>query len=619
MRIIHLLISFGILIGSTLNNHSQNRQHPFALVSAQELVELRTHFYQHPYNQLIEEMKKTEAEKQMEEPSLENDRLLVLTQTALFVATANEKWAEKAFSGIEKLAQDSMVVNNPFSFGLSRAAILRDLALAYDFCFPVWSDHQRKLTADVIYQLMLSVQASMGPQSNNRLESNWMAVRWGSVLLASVILDDELNDRLDRRSIILAHRWDARERIRDHVRYAYTPTGWFVESMGYQLYKGRFLWPALIAYQNSNPHLIDFEELVPNLLGSFRQHVTGTVAIPKVTDVGIRPDLANDNAISVFEQWPFWLRLLNNEKTPCLRWMHDHILQSGPSQWPWQYFYSLLFALPDAASINPQKGGLLNYLDPDMGVVMFRNRFRDENDIVATFNTSSIRSGGHAGPDNLSFRISGLGGVWAVGIGRTGDPTGQTTLFPGPEVNTLIRPLPAGKLLDVKTNPDNGSGYALGYGSCVGVENHFRYFLADYSVENGAEGVFLVLDNSDNGRIWRMHTPGFNSIEIIEDGVLITTPNQNTMKLSVPGINNPQIRIDNVRYGGTTERHNPGIGFHGKRYFDNYLINIACEGDILVVITLQEADKPHPYVKLNDQMRTVKVGQKTFSLPSNLR
>lgn len=619
MRIIHLLISFGILIGGTLNTYSQHRQHPFGLVSAPELAELRAHFSQHPYDQMIEEMKKTEKERQLEESSLGNDRLLVLIRTALFAATANEKWAEKAFSGIEKLAQDSMVVNNPFSFGLTRAAILRDVALAYDFCFPVWNDHQRKLTADIVYQLMLSVQASMGPQSNNRLESNWMAVRWGSVLLASVVLDDSLNYTLGRRGIIQAHRWDARERIRDHVRHAYTPNGWFVETMGYQLYKGRFLWPGLIAYQNLNPGLIHFEELAPDLLGSYRQNVTANVAIPTHRGIGIRPDLANDNATSVFYQWALFHRLVPENVQPILRWMHDYMFQGGILENTWEFMYSLLYITPEDDSVNPAEAGYLNYFDETVGLTMFRNKFKDGNDIVATFNTSASRSAGHAGPDNLSFRITGLGGVWAVGIGRTGDPTGQTTLFPGPEVNTRINPLPEGKLLEVDFDRKTGSGHALAAVSSVGVKNHYRYFRADYSPETDSEAVYLVLDNSDNGRTWRMHTPGFNSIEILEDGVLITAPNQNTMKLSVPGVKNPQISIDNVRYGGTTERHNPGIGFHGERYFDNYLINIACEGDILVVITLQEADKPHPSVTLDDQMRTVNVGQKTFTLPSNLR
>ena len=607
--LIFLLFCFGMLPAS-----AYDRSHPFGLVSASELEKLRSHFSQPPYSEMIEQMIATEAGMHMEEPSLSRDRLMMKLHSYLFAVTADESWAEKAFSGVERMAQDTVYVNDPFSFGLTRASVLRDVALAYDFCFSVWNNAQRKRTADLVYQLMLSVQSSMGAESNNRLESNWMGVRWGSVLLASVILDDSLNHALGRRDIILGYRWDARERLRDHLRYAYTSGGWYVETMGYQLYKGGFVWPALIAYQNTHPDLIRLEDLAPGMLGSYRQHITGTVAIPAVTDVGIRPDLGNDNAISAFQKWPFWIRLLPGKKQKYVRWMHDYLLEGGETQRPWQLFYSALFALPESKKENPSQGGFLNFLDETMGVVMFRNRFQDSHDIVATFNTSSQRFGGHGGPDNLTFRITGLGSVWAVGTGRTSDPTGQTQLFPATGLIQTPNPLPAGKLLDVSINPDTGSGYGLGYGSCVGVKDHFRYFAADYSDQSDADAVFLIMDKSENGRIWRMHTPGFNSVEVLGDGVLLTAPNKSTMKIAVPGINDPQINIGRVRYGGTTERLNPGIGYHGQYYHDNHLIDISCDRDILVVITLQQAGKDHPLIEMEEELQQVRVGNKLFSL-----
>jgi hypothetical protein len=595
--------------------NAQLKQHPFVLVSADELSGIRPRINNEPYLSMFERLKQNEQELSPGIDDIYQHIHLIRLRTFIYALNEDVQMAQNCFNLIEEISQDSVYVQNPFSFGLTRAAILQDLSLAYDFCYSGWNHDQRVFVADLLYQLMLSVNANMGREANYRLESNWMGVRYGSALFAAIALNDTLNQF--REKAVTAHIWDTKERLRDHIHASHTADGWFVETLGYQAYDGKFIWPALIAFQNFHRKgAIQLDEFAPRILPAFRQHITGTVAIPSSGGVGVKPDLANDNVMAGFKQWPMWMRLVDPTHHAHLKWMNDYIYQGDFFRRADDFFYSILFSDPSVETINPSSAGFLNYVEETVGVLMFRNQFKDSSDIVATFNTSATRFPGHSGPDNLTFRITGLGNIWAVGVGRTGDPTGQTLLFPEKNKIEVPRPIPAGNLDGFKFSGGDGSGYAIGSGSCVGVNNHSRIFMADYTVKSGAKAVFVVKDQSDDGRIWRMHTPGFNKVVKTDDGVLITAPNGSTMRITVPGIKHPVIHIGNVRYGGETIRHNPGVGFHGESYFDNILIDIECDKNILVVMTLQEPGKSHPEISVNRRGNKIKAGNSLVRIPA---
>jgi hypothetical protein len=123
-----------------------------------------------------------------------------------------------------------------------------------------------------------------------------------------------------------------------------------------------------------------------------------------------------------------------------------------------------------------QQGGWLNFHDPDQGVVMFRNRYQDDHDIVAGITATSKRIRGHQSYDNLGFRIVGLGSIWAIGAGRTGQIAGHTTLFPRGDISKM-KGLPGILgVLEEFAFEDNGSGYAVATENCMGVLHHRRYF-----------------------------------------------------------------------------------------------------------------------------------------------
>ena len=609
---LHCLALFILLSGSLLLG--QARIHPMGLTDRDTFDGVRDRLKTSPYQQMYSRIIESEQQIETNIQSVYDQAEMIRLQAFIYGLSQESAWAQKCYFSIKELSSDTVFIHQPFSFGLTRALLLRNLALAYDYCYEGWSDAQRVFVNTLLFELMCTVHASMGPDANYRLESNWMGVRYGSVLLASVILNDELTSNLGRRGEVLSHLWDSKERLRDHLKAGYTSGGWFVETMGYQYYEGQFVLPAIIAYQNSIAKgVLKFEEYAPGLVNGFRQHITGTVSIRTKQGFVIKPDLANDNVMIGFTHWPLWLRILPDFNRSHIRWMHDYLYQNGHISSAGDLFYSILFYDSNERELNPETGGYLNYIEYTQGVVMFRNQFRDSTDIVATFNTSSKRYGGHSGPDNLTFRLTGMGNIWVVGGGRTGDSTGQTNLFPDKAMVSLSKTLPAGKLNAYKFFGD-GSGYAIGSGSCLGVINHTRLVAVDFSEKSGTKGVVVIKDVSDNGRVWRLHTPEFNRVTLEKGGLLLTAPNGSTLKISLPGIKQPVISIGRVRYGGETIRHNPGVEFNGVSYFNNHLIDIECNGAILVVMTLQEPGKEHPVVKGKQHSKHLVVGKKQIKV-----
>ncbi|MCF8361827.1 MAG: hypothetical protein K9G70_04305 [Prolixibacteraceae bacterium] len=591
-------------------------EHPRGLFGYEKLNDIRERVHREPYRSMFKVLIDREEELSSAEGNVYKQASLIKTRAFIFALTGDDNWGDKTFEAFQLLASDPLFVNNDYSFGLTRAAILMAFSLSYDLCYNTWSNKQRNFAHNITSRLMQSVSASMGPSGNYVIESNWMGVRYGSAMFAAVVLNDTLAAQKGEDVLLSSHIWDLKERLRDHVDASHTPRGWFVESMGYHDYDASFVWPALIAFQNATgTDILAFDEYVPKILNALDQHISGTVSIPAKSRLGIKPDLADDNVGAGFLKWPLALRIMPQEQLPFIRWMHDYFLDfKKPGLLPDDVFYSIVFYDDKQEKRSPTEGDYLNYVDTIQGVALFRNTFEDSTDIVAAFNASSYRKRGHAGPDNLTFRIAGLGNIWVVGGGRTQDPRGQTNLFPGPEKNAYPRPWPEGEWIDHEFFGD-GSGYAIAAGSCLGVENHKRFFAANYSVNSGAKAFFVVSDVSENGKLWRLHTPGFNTVEVLDDGVLIHAPNQSSMKIALPKLEKADIRINNVKYGGSTVRHNTGVMFHQNAYYDNHLIDIKCDRNLLVVITLADAGKPHPLVKFDDETSRVMVGSSNIDIP----
>lgn len=69
-----------------------------------------------------------------------------------------------------------------------------------------------------------------------------------------------------------------------------------------------------------------------------------------------------------------------------------------------------------------------------------------------------------------------------------------------------------------------------------------------------------------------------------------------------------------MRYGGSTVRNNPGIRYRGKSYTHSKWLDVNCEGNIMVVMTLQKKGTMHPVVRFDKVKKEVVAGEKGLAI-----
>ena len=527
----------------------------------------------------------------------------------LYAITQNKRHAEKVAALLEQAIKDSTVFHQPMIKGLTRAQLLKAAAIAYDLCYYALPEGRRTVYSKQLLSAALSLQSVMGVEANYAQESNWMGVRYGTVLLAALVCDEPIAKGY-KNGLSDALVWDARERLSNHIQKNINPDGWTAESMGYHFYNWSFIGPALIALENSR-HLEGkaINQLAPHALQSARAAATACISIASAKGKGIKADLADDN-LGVDANF-FWyaLRLYPAAQSPYIKWTTQYLESRGDVK---SLFLKMAFDDAGILSQNPTEAGWLNFVDSMQGVTVCRNSFKDSNDIVATFTVTAKRVRAHQSGDNLTFRILGLNNIWAIGAGRTGLKAGQTNLFPEEQIplNKSYESATVGRLIGYQFE-SNGSGTTIGSGSCMGVRSHQRIFKVAYDTSTRAQAVFIVIDSSENGKTWRMNTPSFNQVTKLSNGFLITAPDGSSMKAFVLTKEATPLVVEtsNVPYDGTTKANATGIYFKGVSYKNNTAIDISCDKNITVILTLTKKGIAHPPVKvINDQL--IGVGNK---------
>lgn len=619
--------------------------HPRGLILPDQLASLRAEVKVGLKAEWLESLKAS-VEKRWEEiyPDTAADvyeqAYLGSDLAASYLLTEDDTYAERAYTLAASLS-NSHFLTDPFSRGLTRALVLQQLAIMYDFCYASWSESQRQLVNEAIQQAMFSVNANMGYVANYNIASNWMGVRYGSVILAANVWDDpwlyeqnmdsngqeekgkrNLNTDRRNRSRKYPLLWDATKRLQDHLAANLYENGWNGESLGYHVYNWSFIGPALIALRNQHPeaNALRLASLAPKALYSIHAQSIANVAIPRHTGVGMKPDLSDDNLnggplallAHAFELYPA-------EQHGAIRWMFDYL---SPGNMALNYrgtlLYSLLYYPEDIEVLNPAELGWNTYHDSEQGIVMLRNAFEDEEDVLVAFSATSTRVKGHKGPDTNALRLMGSGVPWIIGGGRTSETAGQSTLFPAPSETPAKGTVDTGVLHSFQFSPDAQTVSGHISGSCVGVEGHHRHFVASIDTSLGAQLLLLIADSSYNGRRFRINTPEFITFSEMEEGEVgyrLTAPNGASLQVKVlHASGSPLITERLVRYGGKTVRLNPGIGYHGKGYVHSRAIDIACEGHITVAITLQPAHQSHPPLQWNEETLSLNIGTHTFTL-----
>jgi PKD repeat protein len=595
--------------------------HPRLLFDAADVPALRARAQQEPFARMLESVEwirdhdpfftvdgQDQFHKDFGNPAI------------LYLFTGDNSWADLARDEtLYYLSRTEWWANTSYS-ALRRGALSRGASISYDFCHDAW--HGQNVPASVTYRgqtrtipahyvgrplnevvseaILANAESLMnsggsGWPGSDKYGNNWYAVRYGGAGIGYLATDHPF----DESRLTSA--------INEVVKYVETTLtkqadaqGWNPEGHGYAMYPGQyaFLFELLLnrhrgrslgaeapaferalwaIYQGGLPYATRY---YPNNSGEL--------------NLGFHPDFTDDNVNWNPEGTANLAFVIAPEAfIPGLKWIYRRVFGDlGDNRWDTSSMgglYALLFYPDDLAEENPADipGWGLNYHDPAFGMTLLRNRFADEDDALVMLN-GKYRSaeGGHNGPDGLGLRIAGEGHLWTTGSGRTTNPRGQTIVFKGdPNGAAGDRSVYSerfGTPREVYLRDGGGGIVAFNaFRSDTGVRDHTRRVVTDYDTDiHGATSVVIVEDQTADGLYWRLNTPGSNTISLLSDGFVITSPE---------GPGGPRL-VGKVLQGdpttlrtGTFARGSANFFFDGQTWPDNNWVDFVSEDGVFVV------------------------------------
>jgi hypothetical protein len=555
--------------------------------------------------------------------------------------------------------------NNDATKGLTRAAAALGVAFAYDFCksSPVWSD-SRSWVADQLKSHADSLMRSGGSGwPGGTGGNNWWAVRYsaaGLCYLATDSVDETLLDgrSLAREQVLLLAYQTLIAHFNDNLQRDPLARGWNAEGIGYTQYPWQFSGPFGIAMKRLTGRDL-LSDGPPALKYALPAMFPGVVPLDRPgRGKGIHADYQDDG--------PNWdpqgsanlaFAYVSNrfddaviKYAPAMRYIYDRVCGDlGDRHYDSNRgggLYGILYYPVDVAARDPSEIWGNAWIDRPYGMVIARNRYQDERDIVAQLSAKGYRAGhGHSGPDMNGFRLIGLGTVWATGAGRTGDPCGQSTVFPA-DPNALSRGATNGNrgvLVDADFGPD-GSGYAITSSvnpkagtatSSTGVYAHVRRLVVDYSGSGGVGALFVIADSSTHdpatgsgiGRYWRLNTPEFNDVRLGDRSgeFFLVGPTRQRLFGKVLWGDAASLRIgvgaDAFRRDNPADPNSSGFGFGDTVYRHNHWVDFRSEdGQFVVLLALLPAGTQPPSDISSEGTganRTIRVGSITIRIDGN--
>jgi hypothetical protein len=527
----------------------------------------------------------------------------------LYVLTGDDAWAIKAKTYTGNVLNGAWA--NTGAGGLQLYMHNKHIAQAYDFCYnaPSWSTYRTtvstalKQNSDVIY-------SNGGTSQNTSTASNWQGLRYATAGLGYLATDDAFT------AGNLTTCYTKVKTYCDSNMGTTAASGWNFEGLGYTYYPwGMGVGPFGIAYQRMVP-ASDLRTANPNVPLTFWTTVAANALfrsiqndVPNVALIGSHPDFTDDNNHTIGEgSYGLAFHYLPTALKPGFAWMYNRMRGSaGDASWDndragtiYSYLYHPGGALTEQ---NPMTIPAWRTLFKDTtgnGHNIFRNRYQDQDDIVAAINLRLRSAGGHSGPDGMSFRISGMGSPFAVGGGRYGTGNNyfrlQNTIYPiNPGTTSPTDNLNVSTVVTTANTPSfqsNGSGSIVAKvaTSNVNTKNHTRRWLADFSATSGASAAFVCADTSDDGKWWQYVTvDGVCTISSSGNSFTVTGP-RGSLKATVVYPASASFTVGTLARGSE-------FFFNGIRYATDRYINFqSADGDHLVVMTIVPPGGVHPAV-----------------------
>ena len=607
--LISLFQCYGKTLTTTDNKIERDAYaHPRLFFNSEELLDAKERISRKPWSTYWEihsnTLKYLEANDSSSETSKGLREIFQISHYSMEAVFLNDtESANIAYKLIERFEDHESFMNEGHqSIGLKRAELLKNMAIAYDLCWTLWSDNQITKVNNILWNYIQIVSIDMGHTANYAIESNWMGARYSSLLLAALAWDDLQKNSLKKTKNIPI-LWSSRERLFDHIKANTFSDGWNVESLGYQAYSASFIFPALSAYyrfsKKGTAGVFDH----PNLMNTYKAYSISSIPISWLRPSGgfsncIQPDLSDGNPMGSISWFSFGTTIYPDSISKYLYWMLDKAIGKNYIDTRGLIlFYPIIFRKDN---LTPKTPDWLSFVDRKQGILLSRNRYNNENDILFCVNASQTPMKGHEGFDRNTWRLIGLGNLWVIGSGRTNDWRGQPNLFSDTTWKSLkLKNLPVPNMTKYIINENNS--YTRIEGSIYGVVDHVRESYSYFDTDKYGTPALIVFDEkSQNGKWWRINTPEFNQLSILENGYLLTGLGGQTMRVLFPKSKSIKTVSRKWTIGGNTKRMNFGIRYGNRSYRKSLLIDSEVGNSPLVVITLAEPGMSHPVISYEE-------------------
>ncbi len=402
-----------------------------------------------------------------------------------------KKYADLAYKTVEAIWEKPLKRRPETGYGLSRAMMSLGVGIAYDWCYPLWSDKQRSYVEEKIERTLDAWPKYGHANFGHQRASNWVAVCRGGemVLLLAAGGDKTRTDRYKK----------VKGELERHIGSAFGSLGVTQEGIGYTEYPGAFLMPAAYAAASlgDNDLLEKLRKIESWKLAMYAENFQPHERKVLMTGVG--------HSSNYDEGWVSLLwNLVPQKQQPYYAWFYDrHMGVKAPGASDAQRFdsdragtvWSVLYYPADLTPKDPTGVYPCGVAD-DRGHYFFRSRWQDENDILTSIMADTVHHS-HAWdqPEQLAMNLMGYNTRFMGGPGKKREDKLYSTLLVDGKYNIKKSVDMTGK--KVHFEADKTSGYAIVDGGSLyrslGVDEAKRHLLVDFS-KDGSTALLSTLD-----------------------------------------------------------------------------------------------------------------------------
>ena len=441
----------------------------------------------------------------------------------LYLLTNNKKYAQVAYKAIEAIYNEPDLDNRlpNKGYGLSRATVGRNIAIAYDWAYHGLTVQQRDYLKK---KINLALDAWLDYQHvnlrNPLMASNWVAVCRGGelVMMLATYAEEKRSQRYQQLK-----QW-----LKTHLSNGYGELGLSQEGIGYTGYAGIFLLPAVYALRSvgdteldSYFQNLDFWKLIM-YAGAFLMNETTEREFLQsgVSHAGI-----------IDEGWAsLLLASVSPSQLPFYRYFYDYHTGVHAPGTPEEKFderrgatvWSLIYYPESTPSFDPTGIYPSAMSDQKRGAYFFRNRWQNENDILLSI-MADVDHHGNAWDQSEAFQL----GLLAYQTRFIGGPAKERK----PDVYSSLLVNGKAKVTGKNTGQQkfftsfSDGGYVIIDGGekyeSLGLSKVQRHLLVNFNQNNGT-AIITTLDKIQDDEI-NDYTWQLNLGNETNDGDIIST------------------------------------------------------------------------------------------------